>query len=59
MVNEIHAYWKCADAIACISKENFSKSHKTCYVLDLLKLEFFLINYLAYLIKIQFMDQAN
>ena len=57
MVNEIHAYRNGTDAIACITEENFSKSHKTCYVLDQLKLEFFLINYLAYLI--QFMDQAK
>lgn len=57
MVNEIHAYWNSADAIACITEENFSKLHETRYVLDQLKLEFFLINYLAYLI--QFMDQAK
>lgn len=59
MVNEIHAYWNSEDAVACITEENFSKSHKTCYVLDQLKLEFFKINYLAYLIQIQFMDQAK
>lgn len=41
MVNEIHAYWNSEDAVACITEENFSKSHKTCYVLDQLKLEFF------------------